>query len=350
MNLDDLELFRKIDTGDMLRHIMTLPDQVEKAWKLGQQLPLGDAANFRHIIIAGMGGSAIGADMLAAFAAPICRLPIVVHRDYNLPAWASGRETLVILSSHSGDTEETISSFEAALKNQCSVLAITRGGRIGKLAKESDSLQWNFVHDGQPRSAVGFNFMLPLAFLCRKGLLPDPAQDVAAAVRLMRQQAEFLAPSSPVVKNPAKRMAGQLMNRWVTVVGAGYLAPISRRWKGQINEIAKAWAQFEFLPEIDHNTLAGIINPENLLQQMMALFLQSSCDHPRNQQRNELTKQAFMLEGLNTDFFIAPGETPMEQIWLTLHFGDFLAYYLAMAYQVDPTPIPAIQGFKSKMK
>ncbi len=219
MNLDDVGLFKQIDAGDMLGHIMALPDQVEAAWKLGQQLPLGEDADFRHIIIAGMGGSAIGADMLAAFAAPICRLPIFVHRDYDLPAWAAGKETLVILSSHSGDTEETISSFEAALKNNCSVLAVTRGGKIGKLAAEKGALQWNFVHDGQPRSAVGFNFMLPLAFLCRKGLLPDASQDVAAAVKLMRREAQRLEPSSPVAKNPAKRMAGQLMNRWVTIVG-----------------------------------------------------------------------------------------------------------------------------------
>jgi glucose/mannose-6-phosphate isomerase len=350
MNLDDLELFKKIDAEDMLSHILSLPDQVEGAWKLGQSLPLGGDQTYRQILIAGMGGSAIGADMLAAFAAPVCRVPITVHRDYDLPAWATGKETLVILSSHSGDTEETISSFEAALKNDCSILAVTRGGKIGKLAGENKALQWNFVHNGQPRSAVGFNFMLPLAFLCRKGILPDATKDVAAAVALMRKQAASLEPASPVVKNPAKRMAGQLMNRWVTIVGAGYLAPISRRWKGQINEIAKAWAQFEYLPEIDHNTLAGIINPEPLLQQMMALFLQSSCDHPRNQLRTDLTRQSFMVEGLNTDFFKALGETPMEQIWSTLQFGDFLAYYLSMAYQIDPTPIPAIQGFKTKMK
>jgi glucose/mannose-6-phosphate isomerase len=350
MNLDDLDLFKKIDVEDMLSHILTLPQQVQEAWQLGQHLSPGDENGYRQIIIAGMGGSAIGADMLAAYAAPVCRLPIHVHRDYDLPAWARGKETLVILSSHSGDTEETISSYQSAIANGCSTLAITRGGRIGQIAEEHGALQWNFIHAGQPRSAVGFNFMLPLAFLCRKGLLPDAGKDVAAAVDLMNAQAKSLAPESPVAGNPAKRMAGQLINRWVTVVGAGYLAPIARRWKGQINEIAKAWAQFEFLPEIDHNTLAGIVNPECQLQQMMTLFLQSSCDHPRNRLRMDLTRQAFMLEGLNTDFIKAAGESPMEQIWSTLQFGDFLAYYLAMAYQIDPTPIPAIQGFKQQMK
>lgn len=350
MNLDDLDLFKRIDAGDMLTHILTLPEQVEEAWQLGQRLSLGDETDYRHIIIAGMGGSAIGADMLAAYAAPSCRLPIHVHRDYDLPAWARGKETLVILSSHSGDTEETISSYEAAIAKGCSTLAITRGGRIGQIADEHGALQWNFIHAGQPRSAVGFNFMLPLAFLCRRGLMPEAGIDVAAAVDLMRAQAATLAPESPVACNPAKRMAGQLINRWVTVVGAGYLAPIARRWKGQINEIAKAWAQFEFLPEIDHNTLAGIVNPECQLQQMMTLFLQSSCDHPRNRLRMDLTRQVFMLEGLNTDFIRAAGDSPMEQIWSTLQFGDFLAYYLAMAYQIDPTPIPAIQGFKQQMK
>lgn len=349
MNLDDLELFQKIDAENMIGHILDLPDQLERAWSLGQKLPLGDGTKFKNILIAGMGGSAIGADLLSAFVSPVCQAPIFVHRDYDLPAWAVGKETLVILSSHSGNTEETISSFQSALKNKCSILAITRGGKVGEMAKESGSLVWNFEHDGQPRSAVGFNFALPLAFLCRSGYMPDAGKDIAAAVKLMREQTETLKPETPVVKNPAKRMAGQLLNRWVTIVGSGYLAPITRRWKGQINEIAKAWAQFEYLPEADHNTLAGVNNPEHLLQQMMVLFLQSSCDHPRNQLRAELTRQAFMVEGLNTDFYKAQGSTPMEQIWSTLQFGDFLAYYLAMAYQVDPTPIPAIQGFKTKM-
>ncbi|HEX2980109.1 MAG TPA: hypothetical protein VHO48_07585, partial [Anaerolineaceae bacterium] len=119
MNLDDVSTFRSLDPQDMLGHIDGLPAQLEKAWELGQTQPLPDKAGLRQILIAGMGGSAIGADLIASYVAPLCPLPITVHRDYDLPAWANGPETLVIASSHSGNTEETLSAFEAARQHNC---------------------------------------------------------------------------------------------------------------------------------------------------------------------------------------------------------------------------------------
>jgi len=158
-----------------------------------------------------------------------------------------------------------------------------------------------------------------------------------------------LRASTPTVKNPAKRMAGQLFGRWVTVFGADILEPVARRWKGQINELAKAWGQFETLPEADHNTLAAVMNPAEALEHTMALFLRASSYHPRNLLRTNLTKTAFMLEGLNTDFIDAQGDNPLAQQWSTLHFGDYTAYYLAMAYGVEPTTIEAIEALKREM-
>ena len=112
MNLDDYSAFLKIDASNMLGEIEALPDQLTAAWKLGLEQPLPDWQGIRQVVVAGMGGSAIGADLLAAYAAPYCRVPIFVQRDYGLPAWANGPETLVIAASHSGNTEETLSSFE----------------------------------------------------------------------------------------------------------------------------------------------------------------------------------------------------------------------------------------------
>jgi glucose/mannose-6-phosphate isomerase len=144
-------------------------------------------------------------------------------------------------------------------------------------------------------------------------------------------------------------LAGQLINRWVVIFGAGILAPVARRWKGQLNEVAKALGQFDLLPEADHNTLAGSLNPENLLGQTMMLFLQAGSDHSRNRLRAERTRQAFMLEGIGTDQVMASGDTPLAQQWTALHFGDYLAYYLAMAYGVDPTPVAVIDQLKAAL-
>jgi len=297
-----------------------------------------------------MGGSAIGADLLAAYALDRCQVPIHVHRDYDLPAWARGPRTLVIASSHSGDTEETLSSLAAAQSRGCRCLAITTGGKLAQSAAQGGSHVWRFEHRGQPRAAVGYSFGLLLAALVRLDLLPDASADLESAVRAMQAQQESLRASVPAVKNQSKRIAGQLVGRWAVVIGSGVLAPVARRWKGQINELAKAVAQFDVLPEADHNSLAGVLNPEATLSQSMILFLRGSFEHPRNQLRSDLTRQTMMIEGLNTDFIDARGDTPLAQQWTCLHYGDYVAYYLAMAYGVDPTPVEAIQGFKLALK
>jgi glucose/mannose-6-phosphate isomerase len=350
INLDNFAAFASLDPQDMLTHIDDLPDQLQTAWELGHSLALPEWEHISRILIAGMGGSAIGADMLAAYAAPLCTLPVFVHRNYNLPAWAKGMNTLVITSSHSGNTEETLSAYEQARANGCRILAMSTGGKLAKAAEDDGIPLWQFDHKGQPRTAVGYSFGLLLALLTRLGLLPDPGDEVLTAVQDMRDQQDTIRAQVPTVQNPAKRLAGQIFGHWVTVIGADVLEPVSRRWKGQISEIAKAWAQFEFLPEADHNTLAGIINPEQILAKNFAIFLRAPSYYPRNRLRTDLTKKAFMLEGLNTDFVDARGESPLSHLWTALHFGDYTAYYLAMSYGVDPTPVAAIEGFKQEMK
>ncbi len=351
MNLDDLDLFKKLDTQNMLAEIDGLPDQLKSAWDLGQTQALPNVKDIQRVVIAGMGGSAIGADLVAAFVSSSCSAPVIVHRDYGLPAFARGKETLFIASSHSGNTEETLDAFDAALKNDCTVVAICTGGELAKRAKEKNVPVWKFDHTGQPRAAVGFSFGLLLAVFARLKLIPDPSQELTGAVEAMKRTQQHLRPDVPAVKNPAKRYAGQLMGRWVTVFGAGILAPVARRMKTQLNEIAKAASNFEFIPEADHNTLAGTQFPEEVLMpHTMNLFLRAPSDHPRNRKRLDLTKEAFMLEGLNTDFLDARGDSPLAHMWTMILFGDYMAYYLAMGYDVDPTPIQALVHFKEAMK
>ena len=353
MFLDDLEQFKKLDPQNMLAEIDGLPDQLKSAWDLGQTqpLPTSQTSEVLRIVIAGMGDSALGADLLAALVSPTCSVPVTVHRDYGLPAFAHGKETLVIASSHSGETEETLDALNAALKNDCTVFVISTGGELVKRAKEKNIPAWIFNHKGQPRAALGFSFGLILALFTRLNLIPDPSKDVDEAVSAMKKSQEKIRAEIPAALNPAKRYAGQLMGRWVTFFAAGILAPVARRFKYQINEISKAGANFEVLPEVDHNTLAGTIHPEEVLMpHTMNLFLRAPSDHRKNRKRLDLTKQAFMLEGLNTDFLDARGESALAQMWMMILFGDYMAYYLAMAYGVNPTPVDAIENFKKAMK
>lgn len=350
MNLDDLNRFKELDTLNMLGEIDNLPNQLGYAYQLGMKHQLPDWKDFKQVVIAGMGGSAIGADLLASYCASLCPIPVSVHRDYGLPLFARGKDTLIVCSSHSGNTEETLDAFDAALKAECRIIVVSTGGELAKRAKANNIPIWTFDHAGQPRAAVGFSFGLLLAMFQRLGLIPDQTNEMEDALAAMNRIQQHLRADVITAKNPAKRYAGQLMGRWVTVMGAGLLTTVARRWKGQLNEVAKAGANFEFLPEADHNTLAGTMNPQETLNaHTMTLFLRAPSDHPRNRLRSDLTRKAFMLEGLNTDHVDGRGNTPLAHMWTLILFGDYMAYYLAMGYGVDPTPIKALVEFKEAM-
>ena len=349
MDLNKYQDFPKLDSQNMLAEMNGLPEQLLSAWKEAEAMPLPEFSGVKKVLIAGMGGSAIGASLLKAYAAPLSSVPIEVHRDYGLPAWADGPDTLVIVSSHSGNTEETLSAMETALERGCSLLSISTGGKLAELAEKNGTDHWIFNHKGQPRAAVGYSFCLLLNVFYRLKFLADPWEEIQDAVAEMNNQVGRLTPEVPDHDNPAKLMAGQMIDRWVSVFGADLLTPVARRWKGQVSEIAKTWGQFEALPEADHNTLAGVVNPEEVLSKTIVLFLQAESNHPRNQRRIELTKKNFMIEGINTVLIKAKGDTRLAQMWTLIQFGDYTAYYLAMAYDVDPTPVAAIENLKREL-
>jgi glucose/mannose-6-phosphate isomerase len=350
MNLDDVERIHTLDPEGMLAEIDSLPDQLQSAWDLGRKMPLADISGVRQVVVAGMGGSAIGADLVAAYIAHLSSVPMAVWRGYDLPAYVLDSQTLVIVSSHSGNTEEAISAFERGLETGAQVLAVTTGGELASRAESHGVPVWRFNHDGQPRAAVGYSFGLLLAAFSRMGFIPDPVEEVKDAVAAMQRQRESLLAQVKVTQNPAKRMAGQMIDRWPIVVGAGLLGPVARRWRTQISELAKALAQFEVLPEADHNMAAGVLHPDPLISNTVVIFLSAPLEHRRNQLRIEATRQIFMREGFGTDIIEAQGETRLAQQWTCLHFGDYTAFYLAMAYGVDPTPVQTIEDLKERLR
>jgi glucose/mannose-6-phosphate isomerase len=258
MNLDAQDQFASVDVDDMLRTISSLPEDLHNAWQSGLSFQLSAITSVKRVVIAGMGGSAIGADLLVSFLSDKVMVPVIVHRDYGLPAYAFGKETLVVVSSHSGNTEESLSAFEAACRSNCQVMVITTGGKLLADAQSAGVPAWLFKHTGQPRSALGWTFGLLLALFVRLGLVSDLSKEIEQTVNLMKELQTNIGVDKPIKSNPAKRLAGQLVGRHVTVFASGFMAPVARRWKSQINECAKTLSSFEILPEADHNTLAGI--------------------------------------------------------------------------------------------
>jgi glucose/mannose-6-phosphate isomerase len=349
MDLDNLERIRELDAQGMLGEIDRLPQQLEYAWRIGQEMPLPGENALKAVFIVGMGGSAIAGDLLAAYAAPLARVPIIVSRGYELPAYAAGPQNLLIASSHSGDTEETLSAFEEGAQRGMQRMAVTTGGELARRAESDGCPLWRFEHMGQPRAAVGFSFGLLLAALRRLGVLPPLESEVHDAAEAMKQAQTQLGAEVPTARNPAKRMAGQWVGRWPVILGSDFLSPVARRWRTQISEVAKSLAQYEELPEADHNMLAGVMAPEDLIMKTMVVFLRGSHNHPRNRLRVDATREVLMVEGFNTDVYEAPGETRLAQQWSALHFGDYCAFYLAMANGVNPSPVEAIEDLKRRI-
>ena len=337
------------DPENMAGYIASLPADLSAAWRQGLEKPLANYPKIQKILISGMGGSAIGGDLFSSYLAPLSAVPIISRRDYGLPAWAEGADTLVVCSSHSGNTEETLSSFQTAKERGCSLLAISTGGTLQKEALAAGVTHWYFNHTGQPRTAIGWSFGLLLALAERLGLIHNQQKDIDKAVAAMTEQIQRLEPSVPLIENPAKRLAGQLLSRNIAIFAAGEVEVIARRWKTQINELAKAWASFEGIPEMNHNTLAGLVYPETLFEKTSAIFLRSALDHPRNQQRIDLSIQFFLEAGIAVDSVAAQGEGRLAQLWSLLQFGDYVSYYLALNYGIDPTPVEALNTLKAAL-
>ena len=154
---------------------------------------------------------------------------------------------------------------------------------------------------------------------------------------------------APSAGNAAKRLAMKETGKSVIIFGADYLAPVARRWKGQVSEIAKAWAQFEELPELDHNSVAGTVQPKEVIDRSLVVLLRSKFSHPRNDRRIDITRELFARQGWQMEVVSGTGEDPLSQMYTCLHFGDYTAYYLAMLYSTDPSPVAVIEDLKKML-
>jgi glucose/mannose-6-phosphate isomerase len=358
IDLNDTIKFPEIDKEGMLVHALNLPQTCTDAWELGEQTyPHLDLAQYKvehsggpeRIVIVGMGGSAIGGDLLAALVAPDCPCPILVHRGYDLPAYANGPETLVIGCSHSGNTEETLSAVQQAHERGIGLLALTTGGELAKRAKAWRVPVMRYRYDSQPRAALGYPLMLLVKLLCHLGLVIDKTEDLAEAVDSMHTWQSEIGPDVPVAANPAKRLAGQLLERLPIVYGAGLMEPVASRWKTQFNENAKGWAFSEGMPELNHNSVVGYEMSARVCEWMSVIMLRSRYESTRIRKRWRITHDILLHEGIGVDQVEARGQSRLAQMLSLIHFGDLVSIYLALANSVDPTPVSPIAYLKEQL-
>jgi len=269
-------------------------------------------------------------------------------RGYSLPAWV-GPGTLVVVVSYSGDTDEALACAAQARARGCAPVCIASGGRLAAFAA-AEGLPCILVSaGGQPRASVGELSMPLLATLEAAGLCHEHAADVrGAAVQLKAGNAE-LGSDSADAHNPAKALARRLEKKLTVVYGAGATSPVARRWKGQINENAKAPAFFNELPELDHNEIMGWTSQPQATASAVAVFLRDESADQRLARRIELTAHEYEALGVATEQVIGRGASRLARLFSLVQLGDYASFYLALLYGVDPTPVGAIEEFKAKL-
>ena len=270
--LDDAARRAATDPGDFWKLVAGLPDQAAEAWDAGRAWAASTAlATPRRVVVVGVGGSAIGADMIAALGSARTTTPIEVVRDYAPPALDA--DSLLVACSFSGDTEEVLAAFEAAEASGAARAAITTGGRLAECAARAGAPAFTYAFPGPPRTALGYGALPLLALLRRLGVLDVADDEVARAVETLRACAEAAAPGVPAASNPAKQIAARMAGRVPVVAGPGALRVAAARWAGVIAENASQWAFALELPELDHNLVAGFAAPAAALDRLHVVLL-----------------------------------------------------------------------------
>jgi glucose/mannose-6-phosphate isomerase len=335
-----------LDGAGQLGDILGLPDQLRDAlWRVeSAAVEPRDAPG--GLIVAGMGGSAIGGALARAALGDRASRPIMLARGYALPAWTTP-DTAVLCTSYSGNTEETLAVYEAAGALGAQRIVATTGGRLAEAAR-ADKLPVIPLPGGfQPRAAVAYSLVIALevAGLCGAGERLHAEIDVAAA---HAERLVGLWGPDATDDSLAKELARSLHGTVVQVAGAGLTAPIAYRWKTQINENAKLPCFAGELPEIDHNEIEGWTGT-NGLGRFSAVFLDDSDLHPRIRQRIELTRGLIAAHAAATYRVESVGETRVERLVSLVLLGDLVSLYLAVLRGVDPTPVTLLERLKGEL-
>ncbi|MBM3120320.1 MAG: bifunctional phosphoglucose/phosphomannose isomerase [Chloroflexi bacterium] len=348
-DLDDLEVYKRLDSANMLEHLHRFPQQCHAAWHKANDFKLPrDYTSIDKVVILGMGGSAIGGDLVRSLVSRVGKPIVLVHRDYDLPAFVDDK-TLVIASSYSGNTEETLSAFSQSLEKRCKKLAMTTGGKLKALAEDAKVPVFLIDLVSQPRAALGYSFMPLLAFLQKLNLLQDRTAEVEAMIQDIERLLGKLKETAPTSSNRAKQLAIKLHGKIAVIYGAGILSEVAHRWKTQLNENSKVWAFHEVFPELNHNAVVGYQLPQELASKIHVVLLRCPSLHPRTLIRYQVTSELLKQNSIGYEILDSQGENQLSQMMSLIFLGDWVSYYLAILNEVDPTPVKAIDYLKKRL-
>ena len=324
--------------------IYGLPGELKDAWQAAEAVTLPRLPRPRQVVISGMGGSAIGGDILQGLLLARSPLPITTVRDYSLPR-SVDRETLFFAVSFSGNTEETIAAYQQAVRVKCPRVVVSSGGRLTALARENrDTLIPITAPEGcPPRAALPYLFTPLLVTLCRFRLVPDLRPDLREAVRVLTEHRNSY-------RARARNLARELKDKVPVIYSTSRLLDaVANRWRCQFNENSKVFAHANSFPELCHNEIVGMGNPRAFARLCYLLVLSDPDANERNGLRYELALEILKREYSEARVIQPDGRGDLARAFSLILFGDLLSYYLALERKVDPVPVRRIDELKKRL-
>lgn len=349
-DLDDVGTYDRLDPSGMTREVEGFPEQCSQALKaVRDMVDVPDAEGISEIVVLGMGGSAIGGDLLRELMQNALGMPVTVHRGYCPPSYHSSR-TLVFAVSYSGNTEETLTALDHLVYLGCRIVAVTSGG---VLLQKAEGFRWPLIRvpgGMQPRAALPW-LSLPMAVLLeRMGLTQGFTRVLEQAIVKLRSRAAGWGRLQPAASNFAKQLALRLHGKIPVIYGMeGPLSVAAYRWKCQINENSKQPAFFHVLPEMNHNEIVGWELPGDLAHRAEAVFLLDEEENPRTVHRMRFTSELIKEDVGGVSFIHVSGASRTEKLLSAILLGDFVSVYLALLNGQDPTPVERISRLKQLM-
>ena len=320
-----------IDNSNMLKVIEDFPQQCKTALELPKGMSV--SGKIDKIFVCGMGGSAVSGDLLKIYMHN-SNIPVFVIRDYKVPNFID-EDTLVFAVSYSGNTEETISAFESAVKKKAKVIAVTSGGSLGQIAKKVIKIPSGL----QPRAALGYLFFPVLGVLVNSDIVDVKNSDITEMLDILSKTQDF--------KTVGKRIAKKIAQRTPIIYASELLSAVAYRWKTQFNENSKSAAFHHAFSEMNHNEIAGYqtMNRDDFI----AIFIRDKEDNERIKKRFEVTKQVISTR-VDVEEVFTKGDGLLSRIFSGIYYGDFASYYLALANKIDPTPVTVIEKLKKRLR
>lgn len=352
-NLDDLNFIKTIDKSDLYVSIEKLPQQISQTWQEINSVPVPSSCPLaKNVVVSGMGGSALGGRIVDSLVYDRFKIPIEIVNDYHLPNYVD-QNSLVILSSYSGNTEETLSAAKEAINRGAVIYAITTGGSLAQIIKENNLYGYIFnpVNNpsGQPRMGLGYSITAILAILKLCRFIDVVDSEIEDVVSSTTSFINSFGIKSPANQNQAKQIAALLHNYFPVIVSSGHLNGSAWSFKNQLNENAKTFANNYEVPELNHHLMEGLSFPESLRSLMKVIFLESPIYESEIKKRIEVTKEVLDKNKVSQTSYLLESRQKLPQIFEILALGSFTAYYLALINETDPTPIPWVDYFKEKL-